>query len=63
MGVLSLADVSLAQPITALGYVTVACMSYLLWHETLTIVQIIGIGSILIGVSLVSSTHRSGVTP
>ncbi len=63
MGVLSVADVSLAQPITALGYVTVAAMSYVLWHETLTGVQVLGIGCILIGVLLVSRTHRSEAHP
>ncbi|MGC8560661.1 MAG: EamA family transporter [Phycisphaerae bacterium] len=63
MGVLSIADVSLAQPITALGYVTVAVMSYFLWHETLTAVQMLGIGCILIGVLLVSRTHRSEANP
>jgi len=59
MMVLSVADVSLAQPITALGYVTVAVMSFVLWHETLTIEQTVGVGSILAGVALVSQTHRS----
>jgi len=59
MMVLSLADVSLAQPITALGYVTVAAMSFWLWHETLTTVQMLGVGCILMGVVLVSRTHGS----
>lgn len=60
MMVLSLADVSLAQPITALVYVTVAVMSFFLWHETLTLSQMLGVGSILIGVALVSRTHKIG---
>lgn len=57
MMVLSLADISLAQPITALGYVTVAAMSFWLWHETLNAVQMLGVGCILLGVVLVSRTH------
>ena len=58
MTVLSVADVSLAQPITAMGYITVAIASFYLWHETLTPLQVGGIALILFGVLLVSRTHR-----
>ncbi len=57
--VLSWADVSFAQPITALSYVSVCALSAHWLGEGLDAIQMLGIGAILAGVWLVSRTHRA----
>lgn len=53
-------DLSFAQPITALSYISVCLLSVLLFAEDLGRYQIIGIGCIIVGVWFVSRTeHRS----
>jgi drug/metabolite transporter (DMT)-like permease len=59
--VLELADLSFAQPITALSYVSVCMLSALYLGEVVDIVQGIGIVLILAGVWFISRTHS--VTP
>ncbi len=54
--VLGNADLSFAQPITALSYVTVTALSVWLFHEVVAPQDIVGIALILAGVYLVSST-------
>jgi len=56
--VLELADLSYAQPVTSLSYVTVAGASALYLHETLSPLQMIGIAIIMAGVWCVSQTER-----
>jgi drug/metabolite transporter (DMT)-like permease len=56
--VLKLADLSYAQPITSLSYVTVTVASALYLHETLTVLQIGGMAIILIGVWCISQTKE-----
>jgi drug/metabolite transporter (DMT)-like permease len=57
--VLELADLSFAQPITALSYVSVAVASAVLLHEKLTLVHIAGVVMIVAGVWCVSRTVRA----
>ena len=59
--VLELADLSFAQPITALSYVSVCVLSALYLGEVVDFVQGIGIVLILAGVWFISRTH--GATP
>jgi drug/metabolite transporter (DMT)-like permease len=54
--VLKLADLSYAQPITSLSYVTVAAASVFYLKETLTPLQIAGIALIMAGVWCTSRT-------
>jgi drug/metabolite transporter (DMT)-like permease len=54
--VLSRADLSYAQPITALSYITVLAGSSLLLGEPVSARQVAGIGVILVGTALVAST-------
>jgi multidrug transporter EmrE-like cation transporter len=54
--VLKLADLSYAQPITSLSYVTVTVASTLYLHETLTPLQIIGMAIIMAGVWCIGRT-------
>ena len=54
--VLARVDLSFAQPITALSYVSVAVLSGILLHERLSPTQFAGIGLILLGVFLISRT-------
>ncbi len=61
MRVLSLADLSFAQPFTALSYFTVSGGAAWIFHEHLTIFRIVGIGLILGGVALVGSTPHKTV--
>ncbi len=56
--VLELADLSYAQPITTLSYVTVTILSAILLKETMTPLQIVGIGIVLAGVWCISQTQR-----
>ena len=54
--VLDQADVSFAQPFTALSYVTVLGLSSHSLHEKITAVKIAGVGMIFIGVFCISRT-------
>jgi len=56
--VLELADLSFAQPITSLSYVTVTLASVIYLKETLTLIQIAGIAVVLAGVWCISQTER-----
>lgn len=58
MMVLALADLSFAQPITALSYVTVTACAALFFHEQIGPRELIGILLVLAGVALVSRTVR-----
>lgn len=58
MKVLAKADLSYAQPITALSYVSVAFLSCLYLHESMTIVKVAGIALILLGVYFVAQTDH-----
>jgi drug/metabolite transporter (DMT)-like permease len=58
--VLKLADLSYAQPITSLSYVTVAAASAFYLKETLTPLQITGIALIMAGVWCTSRTAPKG---
>ncbi|MGZ3410857.1 MAG: EamA family transporter [Xanthobacteraceae bacterium] len=55
--VLELADLSFAQPITALSYVTVTVASAILLHEKLTLLHISGVVMIVAGVWCISQTR------
>ena len=60
MIVLAQADLSYAQPITALSYVTVSGASTVLFHEHLPLLRLIGLAMILLGVWFISRTsHRT----
>ena len=56
--VIELADLSFAQPITSLSYVTVTLASVIYLKETLTLIQIAGIAVVLAGVWCISQTER-----
>ena len=56
--VLKFADLSYAQPITSLSYVTVTAASALFLHETLTPLQIVGMAVIMAGVWCISQTKE-----
>ena len=61
--VLEHADLSFAQPITALSYVTVCGLSVVWFGETLDIRKLAGIGLVLLGVWFVSrgpARHTAG---
>lgn len=55
--VLELADLSYAQPITTLSYVTVTVLSAIYLKETMTPVQIAGIVVVLAGIWCISQTE------
>ncbi len=60
MIVLSHADLSYAQPITALSYVTVSGASSALFQEHLSLLRLVGLVMILLGVWFISrTTHRT----
>ena len=62
--VLGNADLSFAQPFTALSYVAVSGCAVAFFHERLTVLRVMGIGCILAGVALVgSSDATSDATP
>jgi drug/metabolite transporter (DMT)-like permease len=61
MLVLGNADLSFAQPITALSYVTVALVGWLGLHEHIPPLRIAGIALIVIGVWQMSRTHHVAV--
>jgi drug/metabolite transporter (DMT)-like permease len=52
--VLSRAPVSIAYPLSSLGYITSAVAAYYLWSEDLTLTRLAGIAIILLGVYLVA---------
>jgi drug/metabolite transporter (DMT)-like permease len=55
--VLAHADLSYAQPITALSYVTVSAASMAIFHEHLSPLRVFGLAMILIGVWVISRTN------
>ena len=57
MIVLAHADLSYAQPITALSYVTVSVASMAIFHEYLSPLRLVGLAMILIGVWVISRTN------
>lgn len=54
--VLARADLSFAQPFTALSYITVLAVSHRYLHEALSLTRLAGIALILLGVYCVSRT-------
>ncbi len=56
MRVLSKAELSFVQPITAMSYVSVSVCSVWLLHEQITLLQGTGIALILVGVWFISQT-------
>lgn len=54
--VLRHADLSFAQPFTALSYISVLVLSVQFLGETVTATRVLGVGLILVGVLLVSRT-------
>ncbi len=52
--VLSRAPVSVAYPLSSMGYITSAVAAYYLWSEDLTLTRLAGITIILLGVYLVA---------
>ena len=63
MVVLAHADLSYAQPITALSYVTVSGASTILFHERLSLLRLIGLAMIFLGVWFISRTSHRTVEP
>jgi len=60
MMVLTRADLSYVQPITALSYLTVTGASIMLFHEQVSLLRVAGLGMILVGVWFISQTdHRT----
>jgi drug/metabolite transporter (DMT)-like permease len=57
--VLAKADLSFAQPFTALSYLTVMAISGRFLHESLSVSKSIGVGLILLGVFFISRTPSS----
>lgn len=65
MIVLAHADLSYAQPITALSYVTVSGASMAIFHEHLSPLRVLGLAMILVGVWVISRTNlrTAGIVP
>jgi drug/metabolite transporter (DMT)-like permease len=65
MIVLAHADLSYAQPITALSYVTVSGASMAIFHEHLSPLRVVGLAMILLGVWVISRTtlRTAGMFP
>ncbi len=59
MWVLSKTDLSFAQPITALSFISVCALSTLWLHETVSPMRIFGIALILAGVWFISQTEHN----
>jgi drug/metabolite transporter (DMT)-like permease len=60
---LSRADLSYAQPITALSFVSVAVCSVVFFGEKVGVMRLAGIAMILVGVWFISNTnHRTKAT-
>ena len=57
--VLELADLSFAQPITALSYVSVCILSALYLGENIGALKVLGIGFVLAGVWFISRTDHT----
>jgi drug/metabolite transporter (DMT)-like permease len=57
--VLGQADLSFAQPITSLSCVTVLLVSAFYFGESISVAQVAGVASILIGVWFISQTDHS----
>ena len=62
MAVLSKADLSYAQPITALGYVSVSVIAAIWFHEDIPVHRMAGIVMIISGVWFISGTSHRTVT-
>jgi drug/metabolite transporter (DMT)-like permease len=58
MGVLAQADLSYAQPFTALSYVSVGAISVIFLNEPIDAQQILGVGCVLAGVYFISQTDH-----
>lgn len=56
--VLAQADLSFAQPFTALSYITVLALSTFTLHEQLSLMRLAGVCLILLGVFLISRTSH-----
>ena len=56
MRVLARADLSFAQPFTALGYITVLAISAHSLHEQISAPKVLGVALILLGVFFISRT-------
>lgn len=65
MIVLAHADLSYAQPITALSYVTVSGASLVLFQEQLSLLRMVGLALIMVGVWVISRTNvrTAGIAP
>jgi drug/metabolite transporter (DMT)-like permease len=63
MRVLARADLSFAQPITALSYVSVLTLSSHSLHERISLVKILGIMMILLGIFLITRTPYRTAPP
>jgi drug/metabolite transporter (DMT)-like permease len=59
MQVLAEADLSFAQPFTALSYVTVLAISNYQLHERVSLMRLLGVSLILVGVFFISRTSHS----
>ena len=57
--VLSRADLSFAQPFTALSYITVLTFSSHSLHERISLAKVLGVAMILLGVFFISRTPHS----
>jgi drug/metabolite transporter (DMT)-like permease len=60
--VLAKADLSYAQPITALSYVSVTMFSVLFLHEQVNVFRLLGISCILLGVWFICRTQHCTTT-
>lgn len=58
MAVLNRADLSYAQPVTALSYITVGGISAIFLNEPIDSVQILGTACVLVGVWFISRTDH-----
>jgi drug/metabolite transporter (DMT)-like permease len=63
MWVLSNADLSFAQPFTALSYVVISTCAVIFFHEHLSLMRIVGIAIIFVGVILVGSSEHKTTDP
>ena len=57
--VLARADLSFAQPFTALSYITVLAISPFTVHEHVSVMRLLGVSLILVGVAFISRTSHS----
>ena len=54
--VLSRTDVGMAYPMISLAYIVTAIAAYYFFHEDLSMLRIVGIGTIMLGVYLIAQT-------